>query len=293
MIEKCFDEGTIQGFLDGEIDLTLAETVSHHIAVCDSCASLVAEAESEIEFAFSALDFEENNLVPTERLWTKINYSIEAESKSRSIWQSVLAFLSTPSAIGFASLVIVFGLFVGLYGLKNGSEIGPNNSVLTNPSTGVETASSTTNAIASQPKENVEAVPVKIPEVSDEAETFKPRTAVYARSEPQPRRASVARSTDATLPSNELVAEQSYIKTIATLESSINGRKDEVLRPSARFSYERDLAVANDTIEKMKGEVRSNPKNEAARILLRTSYQNKIDLLNSVAEKSELIASLN
>jgi hypothetical protein len=38
--------------------------------------------------------------------------------------------------------------------------------------------------------------------------------------------------------------------------------------------------------------VKKNPKNEAAKDVLRASYENKIDLLNSVAEKTELMASL-
>jgi hypothetical protein len=53
------------------------------------------------------------------------------------------------------------------------------------------------------------------------------------------------------------------------------------------------MAVVDDAIKKMQREVRRNPKNEAAREVLRSSYQNKIDLLNSVAEKSELMATLN
>jgi len=89
-----------------------------------------------------------------------------------------------------------------------------------------------------------------------------------------------------------LLGEESYIKTIATLEKTVDSRKDDVLRPSARFAFEKDLAVTDDAIKKMKAEVRKNPKNEAAKDVLRASYQNKIDLLNSVAEKTELMSSL-
>jgi hypothetical protein len=42
----------------------------------------------------------------------------------------------------------------------------------------------------------------------------------------------------------------------------------------------------------MKAEVRRNPKDEAAKQILRASYQNKIDLLSSVADKTDLMASL-
>ena len=64
------------------------------------------------------------------------------------------------------------------------------------------------------------------------------------------------------------------------------------MRPSERVAYERDMAVVNDAIAKMKKEVRRNPKNESAKQVLYNSYQNKIDLLNSVSQREELVASL-
>jgi hypothetical protein len=89
-----------------------------------------------------------------------------------------------------------------------------------------------------------------------------------------------------------VLGEESYVKTIATLTETVNNGKDEVLKPAARFAFERDLAVTDDAIKKMSAEVKQNPKNEAAKQILRASYQNKIDLLNSVAEKTELMASI-
>jgi hypothetical protein len=51
------------------------------------------------------------------------------------------------------------------------------------------------------------------------------------------------------------------------------------------------MAVVNDAIRKMKDVVKKNPKNQSAKQVLYSSYQNKIDLLNSVAEREELMAS--
>jgi hypothetical protein len=82
------------------------------------------------------------------------------------------------------------------------------------------------------------------------------------------------------------------MKTIASLSQSVSGQKDALMRPSERVSYERDMAVVNDSIKRMRDEVRKNPKNESAKQVLYSSYQNKIDLLNSVAQKEELVASL-
>ncbi|MGI8639065.1 MAG: anti-sigma factor family protein, partial [Pyrinomonadaceae bacterium] len=94
-MKNCFDEGTIQAFLDGELASDLLENVARHVAVCDGCALLMAEAEEESAFAFSALEQEFNTLVPTQRLWTKINDSIVRERKS--VWQTVFAFFKHPT----------------------------------------------------------------------------------------------------------------------------------------------------------------------------------------------------
>ena len=40
----------------------------------------------------------------------------------------------------------------------------------------------------------------------------------------------------------------------------VAGQKDVVMRPSERMDFERDLAVVNDSIQKMRQEVRKNPK---------------------------------
>jgi hypothetical protein len=95
----------------------------------------------------------------------------------------------------------------------------------------------------------------------------------------------------AAAPSYEYIpGEESYVKTIATLNQTVAGQKDVVMRPSERVSYERDMAVVNDSIKKMRDAVRKNPKNESAKQVLYASYQNKIDLLNSVSQKEELLA---
>lgn len=296
MIEKCFEEGVIQSFLDGELVPEMVERFSRHVSMCDSCAEAVAEAEAEIEFAFAALDSEDNDLVPTQRLWTKINYSIEADARNRSVWQSVLAFLSTPSAVGFASLVIVFGLFIGLYGLKNGSNKNVV-SVSTSPGTNAQAVNlaSRTAPSAAQIDEDTSSPAQPGPlatETGDDRE-IRPITSDFVRRERISDSGSNRNAGDIRRPSATLLAEESYMKTISTLENTVNSRKDEVMNSAARFSFERDIAVANEAIRIMKEEVRKNPNNEAARILLRSSYQNKIDLLNSVTEKTELIASLN
>ncbi|MCB1023369.1 MAG: hypothetical protein KDB79_03210, partial [Acidobacteria bacterium] len=100
-------------------------------------------------------------------------------------------------------------------------------------------------------------------------------------------------SADPKTAAPSVVGEEIYVQTIATLNRNISRTKDEVLRPKERIEFERNIAMVDNAISKMKDEVRKNPRNAAARELLKTSYQNKIDLLNSVSEKTELMASLD
>jgi hypothetical protein len=89
-----------------------------------------------------------------------------------------------------------------------------------------------------------------------------------------------------------LAGEESYVRTISDLKQNVDAQKDTVMTPSSRVSYERDMAVVNDSIKRMREVVKKNPRNQAARQVLYSSYQDKIDLLNSVAQREELMASL-
>lgn len=306
MTENCLDIGTIQAFLDGELASERLEAVSRHIALCDDCAILLTEAEEESAIAFTALEQEFNGFVPTSRLWTKINDSIEREKKP--FWKTIRAYFSMPTVAGFASLIFVVGLFAALISLKtNDGETSvvaklPVDNVVNSPvmkknspSSVVEPESksaSSARVAASDgaevnnfkavkanfsPREVINRQPLKIQKASVEMISKNPNPLVVSES----------RSANPNV-----LGEESYIKTIATLEKTVDGRKDEVLKPAARFAFERDLAVTDDAIIKMRAEVKKNPKNEAAKDVLRASYQNKIDLLNSIAEKTELMASL-
>jgi hypothetical protein len=301
MTEKCFDIGTIQAFLDGELASERMEAVSRHVALCDDCAISLAEAEEESAFAFSALEQEFNTLVPTQRLWTKINDSIERENKS--FWKPIFAFFSNPTIAAFASLLIVFGLFTAL--LSSRTETPTNLATKTEQT--IENAipvptTVQTSVQTSQSEVNTPALVLASKSDSDKPESRVIKTDLIKRevkSNVNNQKSAPKNSTlnisieNVQLASNENVAgEDSYVKTIATLQETVNSRKDEVLKPSARFAFERDLAVTDNAIKTMRAEVKQNPKNEAAKQILKATYQNKIDLLNSVAEKNELMASL-
>ncbi|MBA4184166.1 MAG: hypothetical protein H0X49_09160 [Acidobacteria bacterium] len=300
MTEKCFDIGTIQAFLDGELSSDKMESVSRHIAVCDGCAISMAEAQEESAFAFSALEQEFNTLVPTQRLWTKINDSIEKEKKS--FWKPIFAFFSNPSVAAFASLLIVIGFFAAMLSLKTDAPTTLVAETLLSKENSIAPISKSYTPIIQTPIESnkpeiVSAMDfkndkskhraVKAKFIKREVKQIKNITPNTAIGTPSPSDNSGQRTAN-----ENVLGEESYVKTIATLTETVNNGKDEVLKPAARFAFERDLAVTDDAIKKMSAEVKQNPKNEAAKQILRASYQNKIDLLNSVAEKTELMASI-
>jgi len=292
MMTDCLDTGTIQAFLDGELAPTAASRVSTHIAGCDACAAQLATAEEESAFVFSVLEREMDTLVPTQRLWNKINDSIEVERQNAPVWQKAWAYLSAslanPSIALAAVAVVIFGVFATVF---------VERSPLENPAPVIASRSKISQPATSDSGSDVASIsPAATPAgVVAEPKAVERPTYIAASDKPSPRRAVYSdtdrpQSHSAVINAAYIPGEESYVKTIATLNRTVDGQKDLVLRPSERVSFERDLAVVNDAISKMRAEVRKNPKNESAKQVLYTSYQNKIDLLNSVSQREELVA---
>ena len=288
MKEACLDIGIIQAFLDGEIAHDQAARVSGHVALCDGCALMLAEAEDETAIVFPALECEFNTLVPTQRLWNKINDSIRTERESRSVWHRAWAFLAValanPSFAAAAGLLIVAGIFATV--LINRTTVPVNVSPVETTAKITPSQINTVGAsVIDPPAGNTENRPAIQPSVKIERAAYRPET---RRTTPAPAVINAA----ATTSSGYLPGEESYVKTISSLGKTVDDQKGVILRPSERIAYEHDMAVVNDTIAKMKTEVRRNPKNTSAKQVLYSSYQNKIDLMNSVAQKEELLVSL-
>lgn len=285
-MNDCLDIGLIQAFLDGELNHAETSRVSSHIASCDDCAVLLARAEDESALVFPALEREFNTLVPTQRLWSRINDSIEAERAGRPFLQKTWAFvrvsLLSPSFAGAAGLLIVTAIFAWVWMGRT-----------TSPSDDVASVS------RSNPQPSVASVSLPNAVPAEPASEPRARTKVYVEraayrvEQARPIAKSLGKPVDAIATSTGYMpGEESYVKTISSLGKTVDDKKDMILRPSQRVSFERDMALVNDSIAKMKKEVKRNPKNESARQVLYSSYQNKIDLLNSVAQKEELMVSI-
>ena len=304
MNKKCFDSGTIQAFLDGELAPEMSAGVTNHIAICDACALELSEAEDETAIAFSALDNEFNTLVPTQRLWTKINESIVEEKKQNSVlhrfWTVISAALINPSITVAAGIFIVFGIFAAALSMRpdSSNQTAAINQVQNNVTVNQLAIPAITDnsSLASPTNPTIQTQNPPVQKVANRQNTgeFTIQKAVIKTDyrEIKPRQPRTNDEVSRTSNFLYLPGEESYVKTIATLKQTVDGQKDTAMKPSSRISFERDLAVVNDSIDRMKKEVRKNSKNETAKQILYASYQNKIDLLNSVAERNELMVSL-
>ena len=293
MNDKCFEIGTIQAFLDGETSPDLSFKISGHVADCDKCALVLAESEEESSVVFSVLDREFNSMVPTQRLWGSINEAIAYQKGQTSFLDKVRVSLSTlfanPSITVAASVLLVFGIFAAVWSLK---PAGVNNAV------GPQTANVAKPDVAIIDIVGGGTDPIQVPPtgLKVEASNLQPAdlkklvtNANFKSSNDQPKAQYLVNRA----PVEEyLPGEESYVRTIADLKQNVDGQKDRIMNPSSRIAYERDMAVVNDAINKMKEVVKKNPKNQSAKQVLYSSYQNKIDLLNSVVEREELMVSL-
>ena len=290
---KCFEMGTIQAFLDGETTPDVSLRLTDHVSSCDACARVLATAEEENSIVFSTLERELNTLVPTQRLWTRINETIAVEKSQASVWQRIFVYitasLANPSIAAAAGILLVLGMFATMITFKDGEvtdvAVGPMNAPVAEsgpPSATVTVATTDSSTVipgTASPKLTVD--------ISNHSPKELRTLAVKANARGGQREITPQYAIDSYLP-----GEESYVKTIADLKQNVDEQKDTVLTPSTRVSYERDMAVVNDSITRMREVVKKNPRNQAARQVLYSSYQDKIDLLNSVAQREELIASL-
>ncbi|MEK7856828.1 MAG: hypothetical protein AAB288_12115, partial [Acidobacteriota bacterium] len=267
MNDKCFEIGTIQAFLDGETTPELSFRLTEHTAACDKCALLLAEAEEESSEVFAMLDRELNTLVPTQRLWSNITVALAEEKKQVSFWDNARGYLFTlfanPSLGVAASVLVVAGLFAAVWTLKAPVSNDPADVLAVSSEVQSPARTAQVNVMASgeEPIPAPPTGPIKVGETNYSAKEVG-RLASTANYRPanQPVKAehAVVRSQPAEL---YLPGEESYVRTIADLKQNVDSRKDLILDPSLRMAYERDIAVVNDSIKRMKEVVKKNPKN--------------------------------
>lgn len=287
---NCVDIGAIQAFLDGETSPEVSAVISTHISKCDQCSLLLAEAEEENALVFSALDGEMNSMVPTQRLWASINETIERDASRRPfftrLFDTITASFLSPTLSAAAGVIVLVMAAVVVWNLRSDDAISAGEIVAVKPpvASGTRTGTAVAPDVAALeenavPEEKAEDAPVRPTLV---------RANVPRRTIPRNR----VSSDPAVVNARYIPGEESYINTIADLDASVSASKDSVLPPASRIAYERDMALVNEGIRRLRDVVSKDPNNKAARQALYSAYQDKIDLLNSVGRRDELMASL-
>lgn len=286
---NCLDIGTIQAFLDGETRPEQAVKISEHVADCDACAIMLAQAEEENSLVYSVLDRELNTLVPTQRLWTRINDSICEEKTSSSFFQRIAAFVSTsflsPSFTAAAGILMVVGMLAVVWNMN--PSVSTDGPIVADANVKIDAAPPSTESAPVTVVDAAIPTSVKSPAFVKtnlpEKEIVRTINADYRVGPKSP--SSVPAS------AQYLPGEESYIKTIGELQQGVTVQNAS-LSASSQVAFARDMAVVDDSIKKMRDVVRKNPRNQAAKQVLYSSYQDKIDLLRSSAQSNELMASL-
>ena len=280
---RCLDEAKLQSYFDGELSLELMESVTSHLASCETCAAAARDLEEESALLTAAFAAEFEASVPTERLRQRIDEAVLGDrlavARSSQKATGVAAFfaallnLGTQRTLGYATLAVVlaFAAIFAVVKLKT-----PQTQVAEAPKT-----SQPDQVVASNPGNTPSALPVKditapvdnslVETVSDKP---KMQTVKYTAPRVTPRPGT---------PVKLFPGERSYLQTIARLDSTINSNKKS-MRPALQVEYQRNLAVVDRAIAATRSAAKSNPNDPDAADFMFAAYQSKVDLLNTIAD---------
>ena len=292
-MKECLDEAILQSYFDGELSGRQLESVTSHLAACEACAVTARDIETETALLSAAFAPEFEASVPTEQLRRRIDAAIadlqtqtvgvnESSGFSLGAWlQSLFTPLSfTPQrAFGYAGLVLVLG-FAAILGITQWRTETPDTQVVAvNPETpnkGGKFSEPTASPTASPAAPTVpEVAPVKATPASRESA---PRRR-YAN--PVDVGSTVAKADNKV---KLLPGERSYLQTIAKLDSTINSSNSRPMRPALQAEYQRNLALVDRALAATRDAAKKNPSDPDAAEFMMAAYQNKVNLLNAVAE---------
>jgi anti-sigma factor RsiW len=297
-MRDCLDEGTLQSYFDGELSNEPLKDVTLHLASCQTCTAAVREMEAELNLVSTALAPELEAAVPTAHLRQRIDAAIaemhtqralRSESSTFSLrgWlQSLVApFSIAPQrAFGYAGLVLVLG-FAAILGLTQWRNATPEEVAVSSPPSKANPISTVT------PQVTPVAPDTQVTPVVATAVTQPPAKQATSRknqnSRPQPStlnnqvaKKNVDKSDEVKL----LPGERSYLQTIAKLDSTIKSNSNRPMRPALQAEYERNLALVDRALAATRNAAKKNPSDPDAAEFMFAAYQNKVSLLNTVAE---------
>jgi hypothetical protein len=295
-MRECFDEAILQSYFDGELSGQQLESVTSHLATCKTCAVTAREIEAETALLAAAFAPEFEAAVPTEQLRQRLDAAIaglqtlrlpvkESSPFSVRAWlQSLVAPLSfTPQrAFGYAGLVLVLG-FAAILGITQWRATSPGVNLAANddPSRNTKGKLAPAAVDSQRPAADDSQVVAKLPL----APTTLPKNAPVKR-RPTNSATTSAGNVATSKPDDRvklLPGERSYLQTIAKLDSTINSN-ERPMRPSLQAEYQRNLALVDRALAATRNAAKKNPNDPDAAEFMMTAYQNKVNLLNAVAE---------
>lgn len=294
-MRECLDEGILQSYFDGELSSELAESAASHMASCVACTQAANELESESLLLSEALEAEFALIVPSERLRQRVDAAIaglsfdaKQETAASTVggapavsvvqrWiQSIaeLFTLSPPRALGYAGLAAVIllasvigGLYWNQSGRGNSNTVARDNNRNAGPTVPPARIESTGNP-------GIVPVPVATPTRQPIASAPGNRR---SRTTNGPAPAAIARV-------KLLPGERSYLKTIASLNATIESENNRQMKASLQVEYQRNLAMVDQAIAATRSAAKVNPSDPDAAEFMFAAYQSKIDLLSQVAD---------
>jgi anti-sigma factor RsiW len=292
-MRECLDEGILQSYFDGELAGESLKTVTTHLAACQNCTAAARELEAELNLLSTALAPELEAAVPTEHLRRRIDAAIaglhtHSSAVNESSTFSVRAWLQslvTPfsvapqRAFGYAGLVLVLGLGA-ILGLNQWRSVSP---AVNQPQVADNSRPSTKEDPGSVVVPKGDPVEVAInPPVNTPANARTPKVKRQsANLNNQVAKKGVDRNDDTV---KLLPGERSYLQTIAELDSTIKSSSNQPMRPALQAEYERNLALVDRALAATRNAAKKNPNDPDAAEFMFAAYQNKVSLLNTVAE---------
>ncbi len=300
-MSMCLDEGMLQAYMDGELAPAQRETCAAHLATCAICAELAHEAEHEYALCATAFAPVLSVPAPTARLRVRLEDALAGlQAPPRRIvaspvsrlraWAAIFAasFAFKPRYAGaFASFLVAVALTVTLTMIrpKQPEQIAGNKEA---------NLPGAPNADAGAPPLPKSASEKEIKRSTNEstgAPAAKRKPFVNANyKQPAIHQPSAPDEVTAQL-APLLPDEKKYMTTIATLDAAIKAQGQGALPPSLRAEYERNLALVDQAIISTRVAARRNPQDANVKEFLRAAYQNKVDLLTTVADQTQLIAA--
>jgi anti-sigma factor RsiW len=323
-MRDCLDEATLQAYLDDELSAERAASVAEHLGACEACDGAAREAAEEFAMFSTAFGAGEGLRVPTERLRAGIAARI-AEMQPTPPAQTVVAaptlverlrgfasaLASAPrQATAFASFALAAVLLGALFyafrpqaGAPRNDQAGARQVAAVNPTTNrqgnvIENGDASekatnkddgSNTASNKTAETTRRDEARTDRVADRATALPVRLNSRRAPGADDEAGALARAKDESATDAALLpVEKSYVTAIASLKSSIEGAGAPSLTPTLRAEYERNLAVVDRAIAASRASARRAPADKDAQEFLRSAYQDKLDLLHTVADQTQL-----